>query len=43
MNALDRFRGKIDGHKYSAWFDKDDDGYHCNLEMHELAIDWSVC
>jgi len=37
------FVEEYDGHKYSAWLDNDYDGYHYNLELHELAIDRSVC
>ena len=38
----DDFVEEFDGHKYSAWLDNGYDGYHYNLEMHELAIDRSV-
>lgn len=34
---------EFDGRKYSAWLDNDYDGYHYNLEIHEHAIDRSVC
>jgi len=39
----DDFVEEFDGHKYSAWLDNDYDGYHYNLEMHELAIDRTMC
>ena len=40
---LDDFVERFDGRKYSAWRDNDYDGYHYNLEMHELAIDRTMC
>lgn len=39
----DDFVEEFDGCKYSAWLDNDYEGYHYNLELHELAIDRSVC
>ena len=39
----DDFVEEFNGCKYSAWLDNDYDGYHYNLELHELAIDRSVC
>ena len=39
----DDFVEEFDGRKYSAWLDNDYEGYHYNLEMHELAIDRTMC